>query len=91
MFMGLFMYFVGFFVFTLKSNYFLVMLLSLEFIFMSTYMINFLVLMMFLFEFYFSVIFLIMGVCEGALGLSLLVLMIRSYGNVYLKSLIFLW
>nr|YP_010043669.1 NADH dehydrogenase subunit 4L [Tinda javana]QPD06990.1 NADH dehydrogenase subunit 4L [Tinda javana] len=37
-------------------------------------------------EMYFSMMFLTFSVCEGTLGLSLLVSMIRSHGNDYFNS-----
>nr|BDL61477.1 NADH dehydrogenase subunit 4l [Tmethypocoelis choreutes] len=37
-------------------------------------------------EIYFGLFFLTLVVCEGALGLSLLVLIVRSHGNDYFKS-----
>nr|UEK25855.1 NADH dehydrogenase subunit 4L [Pachygrapsus fakaravensis] len=37
-------------------------------------------------EVYFGLFFLTMAVCEGALGLALLVLIVRSHGNDYFKS-----
>lgn len=36
-------------------------------------------------EIYFGLFFLTLVVCEGALGLSLLVLIVRSHGNDYFK------
>jgi len=38
-------------------------------------------------EFYFSLFFLVMVVCEGVLGLSLLVGLCWGYGQDYMKSL----
>nr|YP_010164040.1 NADH dehydrogenase subunit 4L [Macrophthalmus abbreviatus]QRK27329.1 NADH dehydrogenase subunit 4L [Macrophthalmus abbreviatus] len=37
-------------------------------------------------EIYFSLFFLVLVVCEGSLGLSLLVLIVRSHGSDYFKS-----
>uniref|UniRef100_UPI0030E2FC22 NADH dehydrogenase subunit 4L n=1 Tax=Ocypode rotundata TaxID=1844313 RepID=UPI0030E2FC22 len=37
-------------------------------------------------EIYVCLFFLTLAVCEGALGLSLLVLIVRSHGNDYFKS-----
>nr|YP_009239904.1 NADH dehydrogenase subunit 4L [Grapsus tenuicrustatus]AMN14538.1 NADH dehydrogenase subunit 4L [Grapsus tenuicrustatus] len=37
-------------------------------------------------EVYFGLFFLTLAVCEGALGLALLVLIVRSHGNDYFKS-----
>jgi NADH-ubiquinone oxidoreductase chain 4L len=37
-------------------------------------------------ELYFVMIFLVFSVCEGSLGLSVLVSMIRGFGNDYFQS-----
>nr|AXS65737.1 NADH dehydrogenase subunit 4L [Staphylinoidea sp. 8 KM-2017] len=87
----MFMYFVGLFSFTINRKHFLVMLLSLEFIVLSLYLNLYYYLMEFNNEYYFSMIFLTMSVCEGALGLSILVSMIRTHGNDYFKTFNLLW
>nr|AXS66365.1 NADH dehydrogenase subunit 4L [Elateroidea sp. 1 KM-2017] len=87
----LFMYFIGLFVFTFKCKHLLLMLLSLEFVVISLYLGLFFCLFSFDYENYFSLIFLTMTVCEGSLGLSILVSMIRSYGNDYFQSFNILW
>lgn len=42
-------------------------------------------------ELYFNIVFLIMRVCEGVLGLSILISLIRSYGNDYFQRFNILW
>jgi NADH:ubiquinone oxidoreductase subunit K len=42
-------------------------------------------------ELYFVMFFLVFSVCEGALGLSILVSMIRGFGNDYFQSYRVLW
>nr|ALO70978.1 NADH deshydrogenase subunit 4L [Pselaphinae sp. 2 EF-2015] len=78
-------------IFSLKHKHFLLMLLSLELIVLILYFNMFLLFLMYDYELYLLKIYLIMSVCEGVLGLSLLVCMIRSYGNDYMKNLIILW
>nr|WOR80780.1 NADH dehydrogenase subunit 4L [Pyrocoelia sp.] len=85
------MYFVGVLVFCLKCKHLLLMLLSLEFIVLSLYYGIYLILCEYSFEHNFMMIFLTMSVCEGALGLSILVSMIRSFGNDYFQSFNILW
>nr|QVM79240.1 NADH dehydrogenase subunit 4L [Grammoptera ruficornis] len=87
----IFMFFSGLLVFTLKRKHLLLMLLSLEFIVLSLYLSIFIYLSMLNYEFFFSMIFLTMSVCEGALGLSILVLMIRTHGNDYILTFSSLW
>nr|YP_010947534.1 NADH dehydrogenase subunit 4L [Hesperus amabilis]WGO76437.1 NADH dehydrogenase subunit 4L [Hesperus amabilis] len=85
------MYFMGLISFCLKRKHFLLMLLSLEFIVLSLYLNMFIYLSNYNYEFYFSMVFLTMSVCEGALGLSLLVAIIRTHGNDYFQSFNTLW
>nr|AYR05170.1 NADH dehydrogenase subunit 4L [Coleoptera sp. ACP-2013] len=88
---GFFMFISGLLMFSLNRKHFLMMLLSIEFLVISLYLmmnINFCLLN---FEFFFLMIFLTMSVCEGALGLSILVNLIRSFGNDYIMSMMILW
>nr|WOW98953.1 NADH dehydrogenase subunit 4L [Borysthenes sp. 1 WQW-2023a] len=68
-------------------SHFLMSLLSLELIFLSLYLFVFSYLNFFFFEYVFGVFFLIVGVCDGVLGLSILVYLVRSVGNDYLDSM----
>nr|ALO70599.1 NADH deshydrogenase subunit 4L [Gyrohypnus fracticornis] len=91
MFFSMFMYFMGMISFCLKRKHFLLMLLSLEFIILALFINLFIYLSMFSYEFYFSMIFISMSVCEGVLGLAILISMIRSHGNDYFQTLNLLW
>nr|AML26564.1 NADH dehydrogenase subunit 4L [Staphylinidae sp. BMNH 1274698] len=90
-FFSMFMYFCGLLVFSMKRKHLLLMLLSLEFIILSLYYYLFLTLSFYSFESYFCMIFLTMSVCESVLGLSILVSMLRMYGNDYFQSFNMLW
>nr|AML26545.1 NADH dehydrogenase subunit 4L [Staphylinidae sp. BMNH 1274697] len=85
------MYISGLSVFSLNRKHLLVMLLSLEFIVLSLYFMLMVYFMNLGSELYFCMIFLTMSVCEGALGLSILVSLIRSHGNDYFQSFSILW
>nr|AML25915.1 NADH dehydrogenase subunit 4L [Staphylinidae sp. BMNH 1274216] len=85
------MYFTGLLIFSKKRKHFLLMLLSLEFIVLSLYFNLFIYLNYFNYELYFIMIFLTMSVCEGALGLALLVSMIRTHGSDYFQMFNMLW
>nr|AIS38212.1 NADH dehydrogenase subunit 4L [Teslasena femoralis] len=87
----IYMYISGLIVILFKCNHLLMMLLSLEFVVMSLYFGLFYIYFFYSFEYYFSMVFLTFSVCEGALGLSILVSMIRSYGNDYFQSFSILW
>nr|YP_010620937.1 NADH dehydrogenase subunit 4L [Bundoksia longissima]WAX39268.1 NADH dehydrogenase subunit 4L [Bundoksia longissima] len=84
------MFFCGIWVFSSNRKHLLVMLLSLEFIVLVLFLMLCIYLNSFNYELFFSMIFLTFSVCEGALGLSILVSMIRSYGNDYFQSYIML-
>nr|ANJ70453.1 NADH dehydrogenase subunit 4L [Hydrochus sp. BMNH1425167] len=84
-------YFMGILSFSLKRKHLLLMLLSLEFIVISLYFNMFIYLSYYNYEYYFSMIFLTMSVCEGALGLSILVSLIRTHGNDYFQTFNVLW
>uniref|UniRef100_A0AAU6QG89 NADH-ubiquinone oxidoreductase chain 4L n=1 Tax=Nepsalus decorosus TaxID=2950595 RepID=A0AAU6QG89_9NEOP len=81
------MYICGCLSYVLKRKHLLSMLLSLEFIVLSLFFLLIMSLMYFNFEFFFSMIFLTFSVCEGSLGLSVLVSMVRTHGNDYFQSL----
>nr|AXS65197.1 NADH dehydrogenase subunit 4L [Staphylinoidea sp. 1 KM-2017] len=85
------MYFSGILMFSLKRKHLLLMLMSLEFIILSLYFNLMIYLSDLNYEYYFSMIFLTMSVCESALGLSILVSLIRSYGNDYFQTFNILW
>nr|YP_009110207.1 NADH dehydrogenase subunit 4L [Dendrolimus spectabilis]AIW64939.1 NADH dehydrogenase subunit 4L [Dendrolimus spectabilis] len=80
------MYIVGNLIFVSKHKHLLIVLLSLEFIVLSIF---FFMLMMLNFienDMYLLMVFLVFSVCEGSLGLSILVSMIRTHGNDYFQS-----
>nr|QOL00812.1 NADH dehydrogenase subunit 4L [Yunnanites coriacea] len=86
-FTSLLIYFSGVYVFSSKHKHLLMVLLSLEYIVPSLFMLIVIFLIQFDFDYFFPVIFLFFFlVCEGALGLSILVSMIRSYGNDFFNS-----
>nr|AXS66557.1 NADH dehydrogenase subunit 4L [Latridiidae sp. 1 KM-2017] len=85
------MFMMGCLSFCINRKHLLMMLLSLEFIVLSLFFMLFLFLFYIKMEYYFSMIFITMSVCEGALGLSILVAMIRTHGNDYFQSFNILW
>nr|YP_010464232.1 NADH dehydrogenase subunit 4L [Strongylium pinfaense]UUL71609.1 NADH dehydrogenase subunit 4L [Strongylium pinfaense] len=90
-FVGLSMFIVGLMVFSWKRKHLLLMLLALEFIVLSVYFMVFLYLSLLGNEYFFGMIFLTFSVCEGVLGLSVLVSIIRTHGNDYFQSFSVLW
>nr|YP_010610500.1 NADH dehydrogenase subunit 4L [Agrilus discalis]WAP90840.1 NADH dehydrogenase subunit 4L [Agrilus discalis] len=82
---------LGLFVFCSSRKHLLLTLLSLEFIVLSLYLMTSFCLMFYNYEFFFLMVFLTFSVCEGALGLSILVSLIRTHGNDYFQSFNVLW
>lgn len=76
----------GLIVFSLKRKHLLLILLRLEFLVLSVYLNLFIYLRYLFNDFFFSIVFLTFTVCEGALGLSILVSLIRTHGNDYFQS-----
>lgn len=76
----------GLFCFVSNRKHLLSILLSLEFIVLVLFFLLFLYLNILSYENYFRIIFLTFRVCEGALGLSILVSIIRTHGNDYFQS-----
>nr|YP_010954806.1 NADH dehydrogenase subunit 4L [Hemisodorcus donckieri]WMW30191.1 NADH dehydrogenase subunit 4L [Hemisodorcus donckieri] len=89
--MSFFMYLMGLLSFCLNRKHLLLMLLSLEFVVVALFLMLVFYLISYNWEFYFLMVFLTMSVCEGALGLSILVLLMRTYGNNYMISFNLLW
>nr|YP_010035831.1 NADH dehydrogenase subunit 4L [Brontispa longissima]QQQ89059.1 NADH dehydrogenase subunit 4L [Brontispa longissima]UAJ48110.1 NADH dehydrogenase subunit 4L [Brontispa longissima]URQ17585.1 NADH dehydrogenase subunit 4L [Brontispa longissima] len=81
----------GFFSFCLNRKHFLSLLLSLEFLMISLYFLMIQCFMMNEFSVFFMLLYLTISVCEGVLGLSIMVVLVRSMGNDFLMSFSSLW
>nr|YP_010564353.1 NADH dehydrogenase subunit 4L [Scopula lactea]UYX62376.1 NADH dehydrogenase subunit 4L [Scopula lactea] len=80
------MFFLGNLIFISKHKPLLIVLLSLEFMVLSIFFFFLMYLMMVNYDMYMLMVFLVFAVCEGVLGLSILVSMIRTHGNDYFQS-----
>nr|YP_010851769.1 NADH dehydrogenase subunit 4L [Penicillidia dufourii]WGH14997.1 NADH dehydrogenase subunit 4L [Penicillidia dufourii] len=80
------MFLMGMLVFVKNKKHLLLLLLSLEYMVLSLFMMFYLYLSMMYNMYYLLMIFLVMTVCEGVLGLSILVSMVRMYGNDNFQS-----
>nr|YP_009945235.1 NADH dehydrogenase subunit 4L [Pedetontus zhejiangensis]QOE17742.1 NADH dehydrogenase subunit 4L [Pedetontus zhejiangensis] len=78
--------FSGMIVFVSKRKHLLSVLFSLEYMVLGIFIIFMFLLVTYNSEIFFSLIFLTLAVCEGALGLSILVSLVRSHGNDYFTS-----
>uniref|UniRef100_UPI0030026037 NADH dehydrogenase subunit 4L n=1 Tax=Parotis suralis TaxID=1266113 RepID=UPI0030026037 len=80
------MFILGNMIFVSKHKHLLIVLLSLEFIVLSIFFFMVLLFSYIKYDMYMLMVFLVFSVCEGALGLSILVSMIRTHGNDYFQS-----
>lgn len=78
--------FLGVISFILIRKHLLSTLLRLEFIILSLFFMLLIFLNLHNYEIYFGMFFLVFRVCEGALGISLIVSIIRTHGNDYFNS-----
>nr|YP_010693579.1 NADH dehydrogenase subunit 4L [Scolytoplatypus sinensis]WCB99770.1 NADH dehydrogenase subunit 4L [Scolytoplatypus sinensis] len=85
------MFLLSLFIFIFKYKHFLVMLMSMEMMVLSMYLLLFNYFYFFSYEQFFSILYLIISVCESAMGLSLLVLIVRSHYKDMLLLLDSLW
>nr|YP_010444573.1 NADH dehydrogenase subunit 4L [Antialcidas floripennae]UTI38483.1 NADH dehydrogenase subunit 4L [Antialcidas floripennae] len=85
-----FFFFLGVLSLSLVRKHIFLCLISLEFIIIYLLMIFYLYCLMFFSSLYIYVVLMTFYVCEGVLGLSLIVLMIRCHSNDYLSSM-YLW
>nr|ARI44208.1 NADH dehydrogenase subunit 4L [Chamaemyia juncorum] len=76
----------GMVMFIMVRKHLLSMLLLLEYMVLMLFMLLFIYLLFYSFSQYFSVVFLTFSVCEGSLGLSILVSLTRTHGNDYFQS-----
>jgi NADH-ubiquinone oxidoreductase chain 4L len=79
-------FFCGVWSFSSNRRHLLATLLRLEFIVLILFTVIYFYLCIYNCELYFVIIFLVFSVCEGSLGLSILVSMIRGFGNDYFQS-----
>nr|ALO76552.1 NADH deshydrogenase subunit 4L [Aderidae sp. GENSP01] len=77
--------------FSMNRKHLLLMLLSLEFMVLSMYFMMYLYFGISSLDLFFLMVFLMFTVCESVLGLVILVLMVRMYGNDYFQSFNLLW
>lgn len=80
------LFIIGVFTFVSNRKHLLSILLSLEYIVLSLFLLLFIYLNILNYENFFRIMFLTFRVCEGALGLSILVSIIRTHGNDYFQS-----
>lgn len=75
------LFFSGLVSYILRNKHFLLILIRLEAIVLSIYILLFYYFAQFRSERFVNIIYLSLRVCEGALGLTLLVVLIRTHGT----------
>nr|YP_054540.1 NADH dehydrogenase subunit 4L [Thermobia domestica]AAT69289.1 NADH dehydrogenase subunit 4L [Thermobia domestica] len=85
-----FLVILGMACFVIQRKHLLMVLLSLEFIVLMSFLLLSYSLGSLYVENYFCLLFLTFSVCEGSLGLSILVSIVRTHGGDYLNSLVVL-
>lgn len=86
MYVPVFICLIGALVYVSNRKHLLITLLSLEYLILRLFLFLYLYLIKNNLEIYFIILFLVFSVCEGALGLSVLVSIIRTHGNNYFQS-----
>lgn len=76
---------LGNLIFISKHKHLLIILLRLEFIVLRLFFFLLVYLSSIDYDIYILILFLVFSVCEGALGLSILVSIIRTHGNDYFQ------
>nr|YP_011034007.1 NADH dehydrogenase subunit 4L [Slavum lentiscoides]WRI20260.1 NADH dehydrogenase subunit 4L [Slavum lentiscoides] len=84
------MMFCGIIFYIFNFNHLLMMLLGLEYLLLILSLLFLLSFMMFIKQYILLLIFFIFCISESVLGLTILIMMVRMYGNDYLKSLMIL-
>nr|UOU85067.1 NADH dehydrogenase subunit 4L [Micropterna sequax] len=79
-------YLISNFMFSLNRKHLLIILLSLELIVLNLFFYTYVYLLLNLLNsIYFLVMFMVLTVCEGVLGVSILVYMVRVHGKDYVS------
>nr|ATF28600.1 NADH dehydrogenase subunit 4L [Illinigina sp. EMHAU-15062817] len=86
----LYIFFMSLISLIMIRKHILLCLISLEFIVLSLLMLVLIYCLMFNYSFYIYLLMMTFYVCEGVIGLSVLVYMIRCHGNDFIGSIL-LW
>ena len=84
-FLPLFIFLVGTWIYISKRKHLINILIRLEYIVLSTFLLIIVIRFNIGLETYISLIFLIASVCEGSLGVGIIVGIVRSHGSDYIR------
>ena len=82
----LYIFLVGTWIYISKRKHLINILIRLEYIVLSTFLLVILVTFTIGLETYLRLIFLVASVCEGSLGVGIIVGIVRSHGSDYIRS-----
>lgn len=86
-FLSLYLFFISCFIFRFYFKHLILIVIRLEFIVIFTTYNIYIIIINLESESFLILFFLVFSVCEGALVLSILVVIVRLYGNDYINSL----
>nr|YP_009689600.1 NADH dehydrogenase subunit 4L [Lepidurus arcticus]QCZ36045.1 NADH dehydrogenase subunit 4L [Lepidurus arcticus] len=86
LYLGLIMVLSGVWVFVFYRRHLLAVLMSLEGMMLGQFFLLCNMFALLGYEFYFLLVFLVLMVCEAALGLAILISIVRSHGSDYFNS-----
>ncbi len=82
----LFIFLVGSWIYISKRKHLINILIRLEYIVLATFLLLIIISFTLGLETYVRLIFLVASVCEGRLGVGIIVGMVRSHGSDYIRS-----
>lgn len=82
----LFILFVGIWVYISKRKHLINIIISLEYVVLTSFILLMLINFTIGLETYVRLIFLVASVCEGRLGVGIMVRIVRSHGSDYIRS-----
>ena len=85
-FIPIFIFLVGTWIYISKRKHLINILIRLEYLVLSIFILLILVTFLIGLETYVSLIFLVASVCEGRLGVGIIVGIVRSHGSDYISS-----
>nr|YP_010490457.1 NADH dehydrogenase subunit 4L [Ibla cumingi]UWM12943.1 NADH dehydrogenase subunit 4L [Ibla cumingi] len=87
MLLSLVLYLGGFWVFVSKRKHLMNMLISLEYLVLSIFLLLVMATVSLGLDMYVGLLYLVAAVCEGSLGVGVMVSLVRSHGSDYMDSL----
>lgn len=84
--LSIFLYLVGLWIYISKRKHLINILIRLEYSILSAFLLLMLITFTIGLEIYIRLVFLVASVCEGRLGVGIIVSIVRSHGSDYIRS-----